>query len=103
MRKRKRDEYDYKTFGEKVYDFAFKHRIKIILISFIYSLIIFIVSWMTNNNEGLYVVILYPLALIIFIVEFFIIKGGLYRYSTLALLICTMIAETFLFIHGFFV
>ena len=69
MRKRKRDEYDYKTFGEKVYDFAFKHRIKIILISFIYSLIIFIVSWMTNNNEGLKVVVFYPLALIGFIID----------------------------------
>lgn len=102
MRKRKRDEYDYKTFGEKVYDFAFKHRIKIILISFIYSLIIFIVSWMTNNNEGLYVILLYPLALIGFILDL-IIKGSFYKYTEFSLTTCCLIAETILFIHGFFV
>ena len=69
MRKRKRDEYDYKTFGEKVYDFAFKHRTKIILISLIYSLIIYIISWITSNEFGLALTYVYPMSLISFIIE----------------------------------
>ena len=31
------NEKDYRTFNDKKYDFMYKHRIKIILLSFIYS------------------------------------------------------------------
>ena len=102
MRKRKRDEYDYKTFGEKVYDFAFKHRIKIILISFIYSLIIYIISWITSNEFGLTLTYVYPMSLISFIIELhFDLTSA--RYSRFGFSVVMMIFVTFGFILGFFV
>lgn len=95
-------EKDYRTFDDKKYDFMYKHRIKIILLSFIYSLSIFFISLITSNRGGLYIIVLYPLALIGFIIDLiFKYKSG--KYGSFSFSIFAMIMSIILFILGFFI
>ena len=93
---------DYRTFSEKIYNFMYKHRIKIILLSFLYSLCIFFISLITSNRGGLYIVILYPLALIGFIHDL-IMKYSFYKYITFSFSAFAMIMSIISFILGFFI
>jgi len=93
---------DYETKDEKIYDFMFKNRLKIILYSFIFSLCIFIISLITSNRGGLYSIILYPLALIGFIVDLLFKNGiGKYRLFTFSIFVMLMLIITF--ILGYFI
>ena len=93
---------DYRTYEEKKYDFMYKHRIKIILFSFIYSLCIFFISLITSNRGGLYIIVFYPLALIGFIIDI-IAKYGFYKYSLFSFSVISMSMATITFIIGFFI
>ena len=93
---------DYRTYAEKKYDFMYKHRIKIILFSFIYSLCIFFISLITSNRGGLYIIVFYPLALIGFIIDI-IVKYGFYKYSLFSFSVISMSMATITFIIGFFI
>jgi hypothetical protein len=95
-------EKDYRTFNDKKYDFMYKHRIKIILFSFIYSLCVFFISFITSNRGGLYIIVLYPLALIGFIFDL-ICKYGSGKYGSFSFSIFAMIMSIISFILGFFV
>ena len=93
---------DYRTFDDKKYDFMYKHRIKIILLSFIYSLSVFFISLITSNRGGLYIIVLYPLALIGFIFDLiFKYKSG--KYGSFSFSIFAMIMSIISFILGFFI
>ena len=93
---------DYRTFDEKKYDFMYKHRIKIILFSLIYSLCIFFISLITSNRGGLHIIVLYPLALIGFIFDL-ICKYGSGKYGSFSFSIFAMIMSIISFMLGFFV
>ena len=93
---------DYRTFNDKIYDFMYKHRIKIIVLSFVYSLCIFVISLITFNEGGLHIIILYPLALIVFIHDL-IVKYSFYKYIMFSFPILAMIASMILFVLGFFI
>lgn len=96
------NKFDYRTFNDKKYDFMYKYRMKIILISFIYSLCIFFISLITSNRGGLRIIILYPLALIGFIIDL-IFKYGNGRYITFIFSASVMIMSIIMFILGFFI
>ena len=93
---------DYRTFNDKKYDFMYKYRIKIILLSFLYSLCIFFISLITSNRGGLYIVILYPLALIGFVIDL-ICKYGSGKYGSFSFSAFAMIMSIISFILGFFI
>ena len=95
-------EKDYRTFDDKKYDFMYKHRIKIILLSFIFSLFMFFISIITSNRGGLYIIVLYPLALIGFIIDL-ILKNGAGKYISFSFSAFAMIMSIILFILGFFI
>ena len=97
MRKNK----DYRTRKEKIYDFMYKHRKKIIIYSFVMALIMFLVSGFTSNKGGLYMIILYPLALLGFILDLRIENGG--RYIRFSFSLTVIFIAIVLFIVGFFV
>lgn len=92
---------DHRTFNDKKYDFMYKHRIKIILLSFIFSLFIFFISIITSNRGGLYIIVLYPLALIGFIIDL-ILKNGTGKYIAFSFSAFIMMMSITLFILGFF-
>ena len=93
---------DYRTFNDKIYDFMYKHRKKIILLSFIYTICIFFISLMTFNRGGLYIIVFYPLALIGFIHDL-IVKYSFYKYIMFSFSIFLMIASLIFFVLGFFI
>lgn len=93
---------DYKTFNDRKYDFVYKHKVKIILLSFLCSLCIFFVSLITSNRGGLYIIILYPLALIGFILDL-IFKNGFGKYCSFGFSLFAMIMSIIMFILGFFI
>ena len=95
-------EKDYRTFDDKKYDFMYKHRIKIIVLSFIYSICIFFISFITLNKGGICIIVLYPLALIGFIIDL-IFKNGSGKYGSFSFSIFAMIMSIISFILGFFV
>ena len=95
-------EKDYRTFNDKKYDFMYKHRIKIILLSFIFSLFMFFISIITSNRGGLYIIVLYPLALIGFILDL-ILKNGTGKYISFSFSAFAMIMSIIFFILGFFI
>ena len=93
---------DYRTFDDKKYDFMYKHKIKIILLSFIYSLSVFFISLLISNKGCFYIIVLYPLALIGFIIDLiFKYKSG--KYGSFSFSIFAMIMSIILFILGFFI
>lgn len=98
-----RKEKDYRTFNDKIYDFMYKHRIKIILLSFIYSLCIFFISLIISNSGGLYIIILYPLALIGFIIDLLFKDCGSGKYGTFSFSLFAMTMSFIFFILGFFI
>ncbi len=93
---------DYRTFNEKKYDFMCKHKTKIILLSFMCSLCILFVSLITSNRGGLYIIVLYPLALIGFIIDL-ILKNGSGKYVTFSFSALAIIISIIMFILGFFI
>ncbi len=93
---------DYRTFNDKKYDFMYKHRRKIILLSFMYSLCIFFISLITSNRGGLYIIVLYPLALIGFIIDL-IFKNGIGKYVAFSFSTFSIIMSIIMFILGFFI
>ena len=93
---------DRRTFNDKKYDFMYKHRIKIILLSFIFSLFIFFISIITSNRGGLYIFVLYPLALIGFIIDL-ILKNGTGKYILFCFSVFAMFMSIIMFILGFFI
>ena len=95
-------EKDYRTFDDKKYDFMYEHRIKIILLSFIFSLFIFFISLITSNRGGLYIIVLYPLALIGFIIDL-IFKDGAGKYIKFSFSVILMFMSIISFILGFFI
>lgn len=97
-----RKEKDYRTYNDKKYDFMYKHRIRIILLSFIYSLCIFFISLITSNRGGMYIIILYPLALIGFIIDL-VCKYGFYKYRLFSFSIILIAMSMIAFILGFFI
>jgi len=93
---------DYRTFNEKKYDFMCKHKAKIILLSFMCSLCILFVSLITSNRGGLYIIVLYPLALIGFIIDL-ILKNGSGKYVAFSFSVLAIIISIIMFILGFFI
>jgi hypothetical protein len=93
---------DYRTFDDKKYDFMYKHRIKIILLSFMCSLSILIISLIVSNDGGLYIIILYPLAVIGFVIDL-IFKNRNCVYISFSYPILMIILSIILFILGFFI
>ena len=93
---------DSRTFNDKKYDFMYKHRIKIILLSFIFSLFIFFISLITSNRGGLYIIVYYPLALIGFILDL-IFKDGTFKYIKFSFSVFLMFIAIISFILGFFI
>ena len=92
---------DYKTFNERIYDFLYKHKLKIILFSFIASLCIVIVSIITFNIGGLLTIFIYPVALISFIFDL-ITKYSCYKSIKFTYSAILMIISIILFVWGFF-
>ncbi len=92
---------DYRTVKERIYDFLYKHKLKIILFSFIASLCIVIVSIITLNIGGLYTIVFYPVALITFIIDL-VSKDGCYRYIRFLYPAMLMLFSIILFVWGFF-
>jgi hypothetical protein len=92
---------DYRTFDDKKYDFMYKHRIKIILLSFMYSLSILIISLIVSNDGGLCIIIIYPLAVIGFVIDL-IFKNRNGVYISFSYPILMIISSIILFILGFF-
>lgn len=97
---RKQD--DYRNFNDKKYDFMYKHRVKIILLSFVFSLCIFVISLITSNRGGLHIIVLYPLALIGFIFDL-ILKNSGGKYISFSFSVFAMVMAIISFILGFFV
>ena len=93
---------DRRTFNDKKYDFMYKHRIKIILLYFIFSLFIFFISLITSNRDGLCIIVLYPLALIGFIIDL-IFKNGAGKYISFSFSVYVMFMSIIMFILGFFI
>ena len=93
---------DRRTFNDKKYDFMYKHRIKIILLSFIFSLFIFFISIITSNICDFYIIFLYPLALIGFIIDL-ILKNGTGKYILFSFSVFAMFMSIIIFILGFFI
>ncbi len=60
---------DYRTSEEKMYDFMYKYRIRIIIWSATVSSIIYLVSLFTSNKGGNFTIVLYPIALLGFIFD----------------------------------
>ena len=91
---------DYKTKREKIYDFVFKKKKIIILLSFIIALSIFIVSIFSLNKGGLIIIFTYPLALITFLFDLYYFKYFSTRMDGAIILILISILS---FILGFFI
>lgn len=86
---------------DKIHRLIFKHRIKIIVVSFIAALIIFLISLFTKNEGGVYMIVFYPLSLGAFLLDLYIDWSGktVYRYlAPLLMLVLAVVA----FILGFF-
>ena len=62
MRKKRKD--DYSDPSEKRYEIFVKHFWKILLISFLVELAIFVISCLVTNGLGLMTVLIYPMWLI---------------------------------------
>ena len=93
---------DHRTFNDKKYDFMYKHKVKIILLSFLYALCVFFISLITSNKGGLCIIVLYPLALIGFILEL-IFKNGSGKYFSFSFSTFVIIMSIIMFVLGFFV
>lgn len=57
------------TFKEIIYDFAFKHRKKILLFSLAITLLFFVISFVCGNKTGMISIFIYPLVAITFYVD----------------------------------
>ena len=90
-----------KSKKEKIYDFLYKNRKTIILCSFVISFILFFLSIVFSNKGGLYVLILYPLALVGFILDLKMEHGWKYIRFSLSFIASTLII--IMFILGFFI
>lgn len=77
--------------------FAKKHKWKILLISFLVSLAIFLISVFTLNEIGLSIIFIYPFSAILFLLDVFDIVGR--KYSGSIFMMTTAIIG---FIIGFF-
>ena len=97
MRKKK----DFRTVNEKIYDFAFSHRRKIIFWSFLLALSMFLISLFTSNKGGLLSLFLYPLAVMCFFLELHI-EGGTKNFVKFFVPAIFMVMSIVLFILGFF-
>jgi hypothetical protein len=77
----------------------YSHRWKIIIISFLFSLVIFLISLFTSNKGGLFIVICYPISLLGFLhdqrLEYGMSKGLFYPLAF-------MLFAIFAFVAGFF-
>lgn len=60
---------DYRTTEQKIYDFVVKFKKIILIISFLVSLVIFIVSFLCSNEGGRCVIVAYPLFLLSFLID----------------------------------
>ncbi len=56
---RKKKPKDYRPFKEKFRDFMYHKPWKVILYSFIVAVVIFVVGWLTKNEAGLAVILIY--------------------------------------------
>ena len=92
---------DFRTINEKIYDFVFRYRKRILFCSFVLALSIFLISVFTLNKGGLYIVFLYPLALICFFLELYI-KGWTRDLIKFFFPAITMLISIIMFILGFF-
>ena len=81
--------------------FAKKHKWKILLISFLVSLAIFLISVFTLNEIGLSIILIYPFSAILFLLDVFDIVGHIKgsKYSGSIFMMTTAIIG---FITGFF-
>lgn len=93
---------DNRTFNDKKYDFMYKHKVKIFLLSFMYALCVFLISLITSNRGGLYIIVLYPLALIGFILDL-VFKNGTGKYFSFSFSTLIMFISLIYFILGFFI
>ena len=96
MRKKRKD--DYSDPSEKRYEIFVKHFWKILLISFLVELAIFVISYLVTNGLGLMTVLIYPMWLIFLFGHRFLSTDrseSLLLFSTLVILV--------VFILGFFV
>ena len=85
---------------EEIRKVIYPHRWKIIIISFLFSLTIYLISLFTSNEGGKCIIFIYPFALVIFLLDVHT-EYGLYR-SQFVVPIGLMLLAILAFIAGFF-
>ena len=92
---------DYRTVEEKLHSFLYRNHKKIIIYSFVAALIIILISFLTSNKEGLKTIIIYPIALLGFILDLKI--EGRVKYIRYSFSITMILLALMLFVLGFFI
>lgn len=87
--------------SDSVDRFAKRHKWKVLLISFLLSLVIFLISVVTLNEIGMLIIFIYPFSAVLFLLDVFDIAGHI-KGSKYSGSIGMMTIAIIVFVLGFF-